>query len=130
MAPTPDDAPVTTAVRLVAMAVTSSARIARRLRGGAQRPEGGAEFGAEQRRMFPRREVATAVHFMEVDQLTEGTPRPRLGGAIDLIGEHRDRHGHRDLVGLLRGGAGQVLLPVLPVNACCRGGRVRQPIER
>src|SRR5690349_8896525 len=74
---------------------------------GAQRFECGAQFGGEDLRVFPRREVAAAIGFVEIDEIAIGAFGPAFLSADDLVRKHGDRHPHGDLVRLLRAGADQ-----------------------
>src|SRR3712207_9266153 len=76
-------------------------------------------------------EAPARLGLVEVDQAGEGAPGPRLWGSEEIVvRERRDGHGDRDLVGLLRGRADEVLVAVLPVEPRGRGRGVRQPVDR
>jgi hypothetical protein len=52
----------------------------------AERSERRSALGAEELRLFPRREVTALVDLVEVDQVAIGAPRPCLRGSIDVLG--------------------------------------------
>src|SRR5215204_2904050 len=88
----------------------------------AQRPERRADLLGEQLGLFPGREVAAALSLVEVDQVGEGAPGPGLRGSVEIVVRERcDGHRERDLVRLLRCGADEVLVAVLPVQPRGRG---------
>src|SRR5262245_30276080 len=86
--------------------------------GLAQRSERGAELGAEEFRLFPRRKEAAPVDLVEVDEVAIGTPGPRLRRSIDVLREYCDGHRQRDLGSPLRrrndDAASCAVLPVKP----------------
>src|SRR5262245_39495552 len=74
------------------------------------------EFRAEQLGLPPGRRVAAPADLIEVDEVAIGASCPGLRGAIDVVGEHGDGHGERDLVGLLcRRNEDAAACAVLPV---------------
>src|SRR5262249_9624234 len=81
-----------------------------------ERPERGSQLGAEQRRLFPRREVATLVDLVEVDQVAVGAPGPRLRGTVGIVGKYGDGTRQPDFASLLRcrkdDAAARAVLPV------------------
>src|ERR671939_638143 len=95
----------------------------------AERSERRADLLSEELRLFSGREVAALVDLVEVDQVSEGAPRPCLRGSIDLPRKDRDGHRERDLGGLLLDRV-QDAVVVLPVQPSGRGRAVRQPVQR
>src|SRR5215213_487190 len=93
----------------------------------AQGSERRAELLGEQLGLFPGREVAAPLRVAEVDQVREGAAGPGLRRPVEVVvRERRDGYRQRDLVGLLRSGADEVLVAVLPVQPRGRGPRIRQ----
>src|SRR4051794_13891090 len=62
--------------------------------GWAQRPKAPLHLFCEEVRLFPRREMTTAVKLVVVDQLWIGALRPAARSLVLLAGE--DAHCHRD----------------------------------
>ena len=78
----------------------------------------------EEPRLFPGREVPALVERVVVDQLRVGTLGPAARCLILLAGEHADRHGHRNPLGV------EEAALVFPIEARRRDARVGQPVER
>ena len=67
-----------------------------------QRLERGTQLGAVKLRLFPGREVAALIDFMEVNEFVKSATSPRLWCLIELSRKDRDGHRERNLAGFLR----------------------------
>lgn len=63
----------------------------------AERSEHRAEFGREQLRLFPRREVTALVDPMKINEVVITTLGPSFWRTVDLARKHRHGNGDRDV---------------------------------
>src|ERR1700760_1548435 len=82
----------------------------------AQRSECGSQFGAEELRLFPGREVTAFVDLVEVDQVAIGAPGPCLRSLIALPWENSNGDRKRDLGSHLRARKNRTASGILPVQ--------------